>query len=119
MKFIEEKKKIVDNILRDLGTPLSIVRRYVVILFESRGFDLISLRACIINSDLQVVDQDDWSSYIEIGESNVVESTTVDNKAADTPNHGIQYTEKAKRRKENNISKPKTKTGQEVGCENE
>ena len=116
---IEEKKKIVDNILRDLGTPLSIVRRYVVILFESRGFDLISLRACIINSDLQVVDQDDWSSYIEIGESNVVESTTVDNKAADTPNHGIQYTEKAKRRKENNISKPKTKTGQEVGCENE
>ena len=80
---------------------------------------MISLRACIINSELQVVDQDDWSGYIEVGESNVVESTTGDNKAADTPNHGIQYTEKAKRRKENNISKPKPKKEQEVGYENE
>lgn len=116
---IEEKKKIVENILQDLGTPRPIVRQYVVILFESREFDLISLRACIINSKLQVVAQENWSSYIKIGESNVVESTTGDNKATDTPNHGIRYTEKAKRRKENNISKPRPKTEREIGYKNE
>lgn len=116
---IEEEKKIVENILQDLGTPQSVVKRYIAILFDSRGSDLISLRACIINSELQVVAQDDWSSYIEIGESSIVESITNDDEAVNIPSHNIQYTEKAKRIKGNNISKPKLKIEQELGDKNE
>ena len=106
---IEEKKKIVENILQDLGASLSIVKRYVLILFESRGFDLISLRACIINSRLEVVDQDDWSSYIDVSESNVVETINDTNAVADTSNLGLKYTEKAKRRKGSNITQPQNR----------
>lgn len=69
----EEVAEIVAGILEDLMIPNNIVKNHVVILFSSSNYVLKSLRICVIKGDLSIVAEKDWSNYIEVTESDVVE----------------------------------------------
>lgn len=67
--FNENKvKEIVQGILSDLKIQNQIVRRHAIILFSSNNYELTRLRCCIVDSNLDVVATDDWSSYITASE---------------------------------------------------
>ena len=68
-----EVKTIVEGILRDFQIESSVVHRYATILFEEYNSDLISIRCCVLDSSLQIVDEEDWNEFIHYNESVVVD----------------------------------------------
>lgn len=94
-KDSDQKKKIVENILIDLQVPLHEINQYAVILFASKNYELQSLRCCILNSSLDIIAQDDWSNYIKVSESIVVEQVNVEDEIVNHPHRGIGLKEKA------------------------
>ncbi|MCM0648436.1 DUF5986 family protein [Clostridium swellfunianum] len=95
--FDEEKiQQIVHKIFEDLSIPDNIVKHHAVILFRSSNYELISLRCCIIKSDLNVVEESDWSNYIEVNESSVAESIAEVEPVYINPSSGLKLKQKAK-----------------------
>lgn len=96
-KFDEyEIKAIVDEILRDFQIDSSVVNRYVTILFKEYNSELVSIRACVLDSSLQVVNEDDWNEFIHYNESVVVD--TVDKDAEEREMPKIKLKDKARKR---------------------
>lgn len=75
----EEVAQIVDGILKDMQVEKYAIENYAVILFNEYNHELVSIKCCVINSDLQIVDQEDWSSYIKHRQSIVPEVVEGDN----------------------------------------
>lgn len=99
-------KDIVEKMFKDLSIPGELVKRHGLILFTSQDHMLVSIRCCVINSDLNIVDYDDWSNRIKATESIIPEQTTEIASEFDNPTMNLQYKQKAKNRK-NLQSKPK------------
>ena len=96
--YDEEKvKQIVHKIFDDLSIPDNIVKRHALILFRSNNYELTSLRCCIVKSDLSIVEEADWNSYIEANESAVAE-LTVTEPSYINPTNGLKFKQKAKDR---------------------
>jgi hypothetical protein len=93
--YDEKTKKIVQKIFTDLSIPDNIVKKHAIILFSSNNFELVSLRCCIIKSDLSIVEQKDWSSYIEANESTVAESISVIEPSYVSLANRLRFTQKA------------------------
>lgn len=91
----EEKKKITKKILDSLCISSEIVEQYAVVLFESNNYELISLRCCILNGSLEIIDQENWNMYIPVKESSVVEQIDNENELSNHPNRGISLKDKA------------------------
>jgi len=89
-------EEIVQKILSDLAIPNELVKRHALILFESSNYELSSLRCCVIDSNLDIVNEANWSSYIKASEGVVPDM--VDNKTSPftDPTAGLQYKQKAK-----------------------
>lgn len=95
--YDEEKiKEIVHKIFNDLSIPDNIVKHHAIILFRSNNYELVSLKCCIVKSDLSIVDQSDWSNYIEASESAVVEVTVEPETSYINPTNGLKLKQKAK-----------------------
>jgi hypothetical protein len=95
--YDEEKiKQIVHKIFNDLSVPDNIVKQHAIILFRSSNNELISLRCCVVKSDLSIVAESDWSSYIEATESTVVEVVAVSEPKYTDPANGLKFKQKAK-----------------------
>ena len=70
----EEVKSIVEDIIEDFGIDKTIIKRYKTILFEEYHSELTAVRCCVLDSSLQVVEEEDWSVYITHRESVVVDT---------------------------------------------
>ena len=92
----DEIAKIVDGILNDMQIDKSIIQKYAVILFDEFNHELISLKCCIINSELEIVDEEDWSSYIKHKEPLVTE--VFDKEDNSQYQQSVQLSAKAKNR---------------------
>ena len=75
----EEVKCIVEDIIKDFGIDKTIIKRYKTILFEEYHSELTSVRCCVLDSSLQVIEEEDWSTYITHRESVVVDTVTDSN----------------------------------------
>jgi len=96
--FEDEKiHEIVEKIFSDLNIPGNIIKHHGLILFSSQNFQLFSLRCCVINGDLEIVEEADWSNYIKAGDSVVTEKVNKDDIGND-PSAGLNFKQKAKDR---------------------
>ena len=91
----DEQHKIVAKILDDMHVPLQVVNSYAVVLFESKHYELLSLRCCVLDSSLNIIAQEDWSDYIAVSESVIVEQISVEDEIVNCPNRGISLKDKA------------------------
>ena len=85
----EEVKSIVDD------SEKTVIKRYKTILFEEYNSELIAVRCCVLDSSLQVFEEEDWSTYITHSESVVVD-TVADSNEPHTSN--IKLKDKARKK---------------------
>lgn len=86
----KQNQVIVDNaisrICADLNISRGIVQRHALVLFHSNDSQLVSMRCCAINSQFEIIEAIDWSQFIPIAESIVVETAdTVENEKTQLP----------------------------------
>lgn len=93
----EEVKSIIEDIIKDFDIEKTVIKRYKTILFEEYNSELIAVRCCVLDSSLQVVEEEDWSAYITHSESVVVDTVVVSNEPH-TPN--IKLKDKARKKAE-------------------
>lgn len=89
-------KKIVDKILSVLSIPNKLVKQHAIILFQSTDYELSSLRCCIIDSNLEIVNEANWSNYIKASESIVPDIVHDKTSTYIDPTAGLKYKQKAK-----------------------
>lgn len=95
--FSEEKlNTVVHKIFSDLRIPDEIVNNHAIILFRSSGYELTSLRCCVVKSDLSIAQQENWNEYIVLNESVVVERSVPDAPNENNPSNGLKFKKKAK-----------------------
>lgn len=92
----DEVKAIVEGILKEFQMNNAVVSRYATILFEEYNSELISVRCCVLDSSLQVVEEEDWSEFIHYNESIIVD--TVENTLEEREMPKIKLKAKAKKR---------------------
>ena len=68
-----EVQRIVDDMLEDFRLGASVISRYALIIFEEYHSEVTSVRCCLIDSTLQIVEEEDWSQYIVHDESTIVD----------------------------------------------
>ncbi len=88
--------EIVQKIISDLGVPNELVKRHALILFQSFNNELSSLRCCIVDSNLDIVEQANWSNHINTNESMVVDEVIDKTSTYVDPTVGLKYKQKAK-----------------------
>lgn len=116
-EFSDEERlaELVQTLLRDLGSDAEIVSHHVLILFDTVGYQLTSIRAVMVTSSLDIAQdsEQDWSQYISADETVVV--AKVENPAApeNQPSRGLSLKKKAIARKKD---KPQKK-GAEVSAQ--
>jgi len=95
-KFEDKQiREIVQKIISDLGIPNELVKRHALILFQSSSYELLSLRCCITNSNLNIVEEADWNNYIKTHESAVADKITDKASAYVNPTAGLKLRQKA------------------------
>lgn len=92
----EEVNKVADKIFCDLQIPNNIVERHAIILFSSSSYELVSLRCCMIKSDLSIVVEENWSQYIEVHESVMTQFEVAVEPKQNNPSNGLKLKQKAK-----------------------
>ncbi len=93
-------KSVIDKILKDLSIPESIVRNHALILFDSNSYELESVRCCVVNSNLSIVEDENWSEYVTISDSTIMDSVKIPESKYDNPSNGLKFTQKAKDKKD-------------------
>lgn len=89
-------QEIVAKIIHDLGVPNEVVSRHALILFRTFNDELSSVRCCIVDSNLDIVVQADWSNYIKASEGIIVEKVIDRTSSYVDPTSGLQFKQKAK-----------------------
>lgn len=96
-KFDEKDVKvIVEEILKDFQIDNSVIHRYATILFDEYNSELISLRCCILDSSLQIVEEESWNEFIRHNESVVVD--IVENSSEQRQMPKMKLKDKARKR---------------------
>jgi hypothetical protein len=105
--FSDEEKldELVQAMLHDLGSDADIVRHHVLILFETAGFELSSIRAIKVTPSLDIAQgcEEDWTSFISANESSIVDKIINPNEPGNDPTHGLKLKLKATERKKNKL----------------
>ena len=83
--------------MRDLGSNVDIVRHHVLVLFDTVGYRLTNIRAVMVTPSLDIAQnsEQDWSRYIAVDESAVVEKVANPSAPSNQPNRGLSLTAKA------------------------
>ena len=72
----------------------------MLILFDcDSSYELRGIRAVIVDPSLDIVETEDWSQYIPVKESTVVEKVSDITLASNNPSRGLSLTAKALKRK--------------------
>ncbi|NLI12911.1 DUF5986 family protein [Pelotomaculum propionicicum] len=90
--------QVIGQILSDLSIPASIVRRHGLILFQNELGQLLSLHCCAINSSFKIVDSQNWSEFIPVMDSVVVETNLDPHDPHNNPTHHLSLSKKATNR---------------------
>ncbi|HCQ5582471.1 TPA: hypothetical protein OLY09_003750 [Clostridioides difficile] len=89
-------QKLIDSINKDGA----IIEHHVLLLFnQTAEYELTSIRAVMVDTNLNIVSEQNLSSYISIEESTVVEKVDKTNPVANNPTLGLKLTAKADARK--------------------
>lgn len=106
-EFADESmlEKMVRRLLQDLTSDISVVRNHVLVLFDTRGFQLTNVRAVMITPNLEIAEgcEEDWTKYISSNESVVVDQVDDPTDAFNNPQRGLALSEKALERKHRNL----------------
>lgn len=96
---------LVQRLLKDLVSDISIVRNHVLVLFETSGFQLTSVRAVMITPNLEIASgcEADWTMYISTNESVIVEQVSPPLAHTSDPHHGLKLSAKATARKQSPV----------------
>lgn len=86
------------KILADLLVPNQLVKRHALILFQSSNYEISSLCCCIVDSNLNVVSEADWSKYLKASEGIIADLIPDRTAGFANPSSGLQYKQKAKDR---------------------
>ena len=94
---MEELTELVNRLLHDLRSDVSIVRHHVLVLFETVGYQLTSIKAIKVTPNLDIAKgcEQDWSEYITPNESLVVGKVTHPDATENKPNRGLKLKPKA------------------------
>jgi hypothetical protein len=87
--------QVIGQIMSDLGIPASIVQRHGVILFQNESGQLVSLRCCAINNSFKIVDSQNWSEFIPVMDSVVVETNLDPHDPHNNPTQHLSLSKKA------------------------
>lgn len=102
-KFKDEGRlpKLVQTLLRDLEGGVDIVRHHILVLFDTAGYQLTSVRAVMVTPSLEIVQdsEEDWCLHISNAQSAVVEQIDERQAMENDPNHGLKLKPKAMTRK--------------------
>ncbi len=93
--------ELVQALLYDLEGGSDIVRRHVLVLFETVGYQLAHIRAVMVTPTLDVAHgcEQDWSKYIAATESVVVPKVADPENPENQPSRGLSLKPKAVTRK--------------------
>jgi len=94
-KLAENVQKILSGFSSDIGK----IKRHVMILFDSANYSLTSVRAVMVDPNLNVVTEQDWTKYIPVQESNIPEKVDNPHAPENNPSRGLELTAKATARK--------------------
>lgn len=98
-----ELSELVGKMLYALQADGAVIDRHVLVLFDCRNYQLTSIRAVMIDSNLDIVAEEDWTSSIPSTDSVIVEMEDYVANTAKDPNHGLRLTSKAAARKKNKL----------------
>lgn len=56
-----EVSKVISSILSDISLEKDLIKRFAVILFDDLNDELVSMRCCILDSNFNIVHQENWS----------------------------------------------------------
>lgn len=96
-------KKSVERICDDLLISTEMVQHHAMVLFSSQDELLHSIRCCMINCNFEECETVSWNEYIGVSESVVVEQTVNGDNKKNNPTMGLEYTPKAKKKKQLNL----------------
>lgn len=99
----EDLHELVGRLLRDLQRDGAIIERHVLVLFESQHYQLTSIRAVMLDSNLDIVAEEKWNDMITANDSIIVDSIDTPNNPANDPNRGLRLTSKAAARKKEKL----------------
>lgn len=96
-RILYEANKVVDKMTASFGMD-GAIEHHVLVLFSSEGYQLTSVRAVMIDSDLEIVCSSNWSEYISASESVVAEIVIEEDAAYANPRRGLRLNAKAAQR---------------------
>lgn len=106
-EFADESllERMVQQLLQDLTSDISVVRNHVLVLFDTQGFQLTRVRAVMITPNLDIAEgcEEDWTKYISSNESVVVEKVEDPTSTFNNPHRGLKLSEKALERKQRSL----------------
>ena len=110
VRFDDEDKLMesIQRILAGFSEEAREIKRHALILFESSNYDLTSVRVAIVDTNLDIVAEQDWSKYIPVQESSITEKVIDPHNPSNTPSRGLKLTEKAAARKNADYKKRET-----------
>lgn len=93
--------ELVQILLHDLEGDVAVVRNHVLVLFETVGYQLSHIRAVKVTPNLEIAQnsEQDWSKYISVNESFVVDKVANPEAPENKPNRGLALKPKALARK--------------------
>ncbi|MBA4689157.1 MAG: hypothetical protein H2184_18680 [Candidatus Galacturonibacter soehngenii] len=71
----EEVSNIVDSIMKSINVDKGIITRHALVLFEEYHSEIVSVRCCILDSSLNIVESEEWSQFIIHNESVIVDNS--------------------------------------------
>ena len=107
--FFSDEDRLDEQIqllLRGLRGDSEIIRNHILVLFDTVGFDLTSVRMVMLTPSLEVAIEENWDTYIVRNESLIVETVTEIDSPSNKPNRGLKLKGRAIERQKN---KPKRK----------
>lgn len=100
----------VGALLHNLNDDADIVRNHVLVLFETSGYQLTSVRAIMVTPNLEIACEQNWSSFIRREQSIIVEKVSDAIAPENQPNHGLKLKSKAIARQKARPEKKKNTT---------
>jgi hypothetical protein len=90
----------VQRLLSDFESQSLTLNRYVIVLFDCDAlYEIHKIRAVIVDHNLAIVDEENWSSHILVKESLIVEKVDNESSPSNHPSRGLTLKPKALQRK--------------------
>lgn len=93
--------ELIGRLLHDLTRDGAVIERHVLVLFESQNYQMTSIRAVMLDSNLDIVAEDNWSNSITTDDSIIMDSVESHVDPSNDPNRGLRLTSKAAARQKN------------------